>query len=95
MVDACAHGRIQSWAIFDFKLVVGQPEIDEAGTDALYGCCKEGTLITDSKVTLMDFDREVDPVDEAVRSALADVSAAGFRVARIEIPAANLTEQQA
>ena len=31
-------------ATFDFKLVLDQAEIDEA--EALYGRCKDGTLIT-------------------------------------------------
>jgi hypothetical protein len=81
--------------IFDFKLVLDQVEISEAEADALYGCCKDGTLITASGVTYMDFDRQANSLDDAVRSALADISAAGFRVTRVEIEADSLTPQQA
>ena len=42
---------------FDFKLVLDQVEIDESEADALYARCKDGTLITASGVTYMDFDR--------------------------------------
>lgn len=82
-------------AIFDFKLVLDQAEIDEAEADVLYGRCKDGTLITAAGVTYMDFDREADSLDEAVRSAIGDVNAAGFRVTRVEIEADTLTPQQA
>ena len=73
---------------FDFKLVLDQVEIDEAQADALYARCKDGTLITAASVTYMDFDRQANSLDEAVRSAIADVNAAGYHVARIEIDAA-------
>ena len=82
-------------ATFDFKLVLDQVEIDEAEADALYGHCKDGTLITAAGATYMDFDRQANSLDEAVRSAIADVNAAGFRVARIEIEADTRARQQA
>jgi len=43
----------------------------------------------------MDFDRQADSLDDAVRSAIADVNAAGFRVSRIEINADSFATQQA
>ncbi|MCZ6653992.1 MAG: hypothetical protein O7D91_13315 [Planctomycetota bacterium] len=82
-------------AKFDFKLVLDQAEIDEAEGDALYGCCKDGTLITAAGVTYMDLDRQANSLDEAVRSAIADINAAGFRVARIQIEADTLAPHQA
>ncbi len=81
-------------ATFDFKLVLDQVEIDEAEADALYARCKDGTLITTANVTYMDFDRQANSLDEAIRGAIADVNAAGFRVARIEIEADSLAPQQ-
>ena len=82
-------------ATFDFKLVLDQAEIDESDADALYARCKDGTLITAAGVTYMDLDRQADSLDEAVRSAIADINAAGFRVARIEIEADSIAPQQA
>ena len=81
-------------ATYDFKLVLDQVEIDEVEADTLYGRCKDGTLITAAGVTFMDFDRQASSLDEAVRSAIADINAAGFRVARIEIEADTLAPQQ-
>jgi hypothetical protein len=82
-------------AMYDFKLVLDQVEIDETAADTLYGHCKDGTLITAAGVTYMDFDRQANSLDEAVHSAIADINAAGFRVARIEIEADTLPLQQA
>lgn len=79
--------------IFDFKLVLRQTEIDEAQADALYARCKDGTLISDGSVTYMDSDRQANSLDQAVRSAIADIKAAGFQVARVEIDAHSLAPQ--
>ena len=81
-------------ATFDFKLVLDQVEIDEGEADTLYARCKDATLITAAGVTYMDFDRRADSLDEAVRSAIADVNGAGFRAVRIEIEADSLAPQQ-
>jgi len=72
---------------FDFKVVLDKAKIDEAGADALYARCKDGTLITAAGITYMDLDRQANSLDEAVRSAIADINAAGFHVVRIEIEA--------
>lgn len=80
---------------FDFKLVLGQNEVDEAQADALYARCKDGTLITDAGVTYMDLDRQADSLEEAIRGAIADINAAGFHVARVEIEADSLSPQRA
>jgi hypothetical protein len=79
---------------FDFKLVLDQAEIDEAGADALYAHCKDGTLVTAGGVTYLDFDREAHSLEEAVRSAIADIHAAGFRATRVEIDACTFSPQQ-
>jgi hypothetical protein len=78
---------------FDFKLVLDQVEIDEVQADALYARCKDATLVTAGGVTYLDFDRQADSLDSAVRSAIADVKAAGFRVARVEVDADSLAVQ--
>jgi hypothetical protein len=81
-------------ATYDFKVVLNQTELDERDADALYARCKDGTLITSQGVTYMEFDRQADSLDEAVRSAISDINAAGFHVARIEIEADSLAPQQ-
>lgn len=80
---------------FDFRLVLDPGDFDEAEVEALYARCQDGTLITAGGISYIDFDREADSLEEAVRSAIADVNAAGFRVARVEMDADNLALQQA
>ena len=80
---------------FDFKLVLVQGEIDESEADAIYARCKDATLITAGGISYIDFDREANSLEDAVRSAIADVNAAGFRVARLEMDADSLALQQA
>jgi hypothetical protein len=79
---------------FDFKLVLDQVDIDEAQADAPYARCKDGTLVTAGSVTHLDFDRQANSLDEAVRTDIADINAAGFHVARVEIEADSLAPQQ-
>jgi len=79
---------------FDFRLVLEQVEIDEAQADALYARCKDGTLVTAASVTYIDFDRQANSLDEAIRSAIADVNAVGFHVVRVEIEADSLAPQE-
>ena len=81
--------------LFDFKLVLEQTDINEAEADALCARCKDGTLITAGSVTYMDFEREGKSLEDAIRSAIGDINAAGFRVARVEIEAAALAAQAA
>lgn len=81
-------------ATFSFKVILDPVDVDEAAADALYARCKDGTLITAGGITCLDIDRDADSLDEAVRTAIADVNAAGFRAARIEIEADSLMPQQ-
>ena len=96
MREAIRYAKRKGWTFvkFDFRLVLERVEVDEAEADALYARCKDGTLITDANVTYVDFDRQANSLDEAVRSAIADINAAGFLVARIEIDAESLSPQQ-
>jgi len=80
---------------FGFKLFLEQSKFDEAESDALCARCKDGTLITAAGVTHLDFDRHADSLEDAIRSAIADVQSAGFRVTRVEIEADGLTPQPA
>jgi len=80
---------------FEFRLVLDQLDVSEKDADALYGRCKDGTLITANGRTFLDIERQATSLDEAMRTAIADVNAAGFRVSRIEIEADSLALQQA
>jgi hypothetical protein len=58
---------------------------DEEEADKLYGIFNDGTLATIAGVPQISFHRASPSLEEAIRSAMADVRSAGFEVARVEI----------
>ena len=71
---------------FSVVLTASALSVDEC--DALYEAgCDDGTIVTRNKVTFIAFDRKAVSLEQAIRSATADVRAAGFEVERVEIHA--------
>jgi hypothetical protein len=68
----------------EFTLVL-TTDPSEAEADKLYGICNDGTLATVAGVPHIDFHRQAACLEDALRSALDDVRAAGFTVARVEM----------
>lgn len=54
-----------------------------AGCDDCVPCSRDG-------IAYAGFDREADSLDEAVRSAVADVQKAGLKIAWVRLPADSL-----
>ena len=57
----------------------------EAEADKLYGTFDDGTISTIAGVPQIHFHREAGSLEEAIRSAIGDVRATGFDVARVEM----------
>ena len=73
---------------YGFSVVLTAPTLSVAEWDALYEAgCDDGTIVTRNRVTFIAFDRKADSLEQAIRSATADVRAAGFEVKRVEMPA--------
>ena len=74
---------------YDFTLIFAKPlELTEDLADALFAAgCDDGTPGTCDGVCSIDFHREATTLEEAIRSAIEDVRAAGYEVARVEIEA--------
>ena len=71
-----------------FSLVLTVPEVTDEDCGVLYAAgCDDGTVVTRNGVTHIAFDREADSLEAAIRSASADVRAAGFEVACVEMDA--------
>jgi len=68
----------------EFTLIL-TTDPSEAEADKLYGICNDGTLSTIAGVPRIDFHRDAASLEEALRSALGDVRAAGFTVERVEM----------
>lgn len=73
---------------FDFQLVLADvSEMTEDVSNALYKAgCDDGTPFSSDGVAAVGFTREAKSLEEAIRSAIADVRKAGFAVARVESP---------
>jgi hypothetical protein len=73
---------------YGFSVVLTTRTLSAEECDLLYETgCDDGTIVTRNKVTFIAFDRKADSLEEAIRSATADVRAAGFDVKRVEMPA--------
>ncbi len=73
---------------YDFSVVLTAPALSDEACEALYEAgCDDGTIVTRNKVTFIAFDRQADSLEEAIRSATADVRAAMFEIERVEMAA--------
>jgi hypothetical protein len=71
-------------------------EVTDEQADALFAAgCDDGTPASCSGVTWVHFDREAPSLEEAIRSAVTQVRAAGFNVSKIELDAGTEVFQQA
>lgn len=78
----------------EFTLVLASPHLTDQQCDALYEAgCDDGTISTSQEVTRIDFAREAPSLEEAIRSAIANVNAAGLHVLLAEITADSLAAQ--
>lgn len=79
----------------DFRLILADKSdlsLDEA--DALYEAgCDDATFGGYNGIVYGVSHRESDRLERAIRSAIADVNAAGFRVERVEIDPDTLAPQ--
>jgi hypothetical protein len=74
---------------YEFTLVLkGSLELTEDIADALFEAgCDDGTPGTCEGVFSIDFHRQAESLEEAIRSAIGNVKAAGYQVERVEISA--------
>lgn len=73
---------------YEFQLVLaGIEEITEDVANALYEAgCDDGTPFSREGEAAIGFTRQANSLEEAVRSAIADLQKAGYVVARVESP---------
>ena len=79
----------------EFTLVLSVEEVTDEQCNALYEAgCDDGTVSTSERVTRIDFCRDAPTFEEAIRSAIGNVNAAGLQVARVEIEADAIATQR-
>lgn len=75
----------------EFTLILVEPYVTEAQCNALYEAgCDDATISTSQGVTRIDFAREAPSLEEAIRSAIANVNAVALQVSRAEITTESL-----
>jgi hypothetical protein len=81
---------------YDFTLILTESlELTDDLADALLAAgCEDGTPGTCNGVFSIDFHREAMSLEEAMRSAIGDVRAAGYEVARVEIEAEAIVQTE-
>ena len=74
---------------YEFTLILREPlELTEDIADELFEAgCDDGTPGTCEGVFSIDFHREAESLEQAIRSAIANVKTAGYQVERVEIAA--------
>jgi hypothetical protein len=73
---------------YEFSVILSTQTLSAEECDALYEAgCDDGTIVTRNRITFIAFDRKAVSLEQAIRSATADVRAAGFEVQRVELPA--------
>jgi hypothetical protein len=75
----------------EFTVILASPEESEDDANRLYEAgCADGSISTSNGVTRIDFHRQAPSLEEAIRSAIANVQAAGFHVAHVLIEPASI-----
>jgi len=74
---------------YEFDVILHEVlEISDEQADALFAAgCDDGIPVCSNGLAWVHFDREEASLEEAIRSAVIQVQAAGFRVVKVELNA--------
>jgi hypothetical protein len=80
---------------YEFDIVIsGVDEIADDQADALFAAgCDDATPISSNGLAWIHFDREASSLEDAIRSAVAQVRRAGLQMAKIELDAGSAVFQ--
>ena len=78
---------------YEFTLILtGEVELTDKVSDELFAAgCDDGSPGTCNGTFSIDFHREASSLEDAIRSAIANVQSAGYEVERVEMEAESLT----
>ena len=79
---------------YEFTVILQNlSEMTEEAANALYEAgCDDGTPVSSEGKAWVSFLRDANSLEEALRSAIADVQTAGFRVAKVELEPETLAK---
>ncbi len=76
----------------EFTIILASPEESEDDANRLYEAgCADGAISTSNGVTRIDFHRKAVSLEDAIRSAIGNVQAAGFQAAQVLIEPASVS----
>lgn len=80
--------------LYDFTLIIKETnEFTESVADILYKAgCDDGTLSTCNGILAIDFHRESATMDQAIRSAIQDVTSTGLTVKNIDVSVESIMQ---
>ena len=83
--------------LYEFDVVLNEvAEITDEQADVLFEAgCDDGTPASRNATAWIHFDREAPSLEEAIRSAVAQVRAAGFKVSKVELDVDSAVSQGA
>jgi hypothetical protein len=77
---------------YEFSLILTDSEVTDEQADAIYVAgCDDGFIVTRSGVTHINIYRESTSLEDAIKSATADLQKAGMQIARVELDPHVLT----
>ena len=79
----------------EFTLRINQRLSEESEMDSIYRQCQDVSLLVEGDVTLLEFHRQAASLQDAIESAIADVNAAGYHVAHVELQPDTVAVQTA
>jgi len=73
---------------YEFEVILADVDemTDEISNELFEAGCDDGSPFSSDGVAGIGFTREAASMEDAIRSAIADVQQAGQRVARVELP---------
>ncbi len=75
----------------EFTVVLAETEQSEDDANRLFEAgCSDGSISTSNGITRIDFHRQAESLEAAIRSAIGNVQAAGFHVAHVLIEPASI-----
>lgn len=78
---------------YDFILYVDTPELSDDQVNRLFEAgCGDGLPGSSRGESMVCFSREAESLESAIRSAVEDVSRAGLRATRVELPDETLRD---
>lgn len=82
---------------YEFDVVLdGVAAVADDQADALFAIgCDDGTPASSGGVAWIHFDREASSLEDAIRSAIAQVQSVGLRVSKVELDVGSTVFQQA